>query len=257
MWIAWIDLAHYHHGTVVGVDDRSLEEPMVADELGAESVTAGEVPRSYWPDVLGVLWVLAAAFVSLVPALIHGQYLGSFDLLSQYGLTSQPGLPIHNAVTADISDEVVPWIQAAWIQVHHGHVPLWIHDEALGMPLAFNFGSGAFSLPALVSYLTPLRFVLWVQVLVSLTVGGTGAYFFGRVLRLHPVASAFAGTTWVLSGPFWGYLGLPDTSVMSWAGWQFAAVVLILAAATASEPSCSSAVALRVLNARGKPSRSR
>ncbi len=201
---------------------------MVADELGAESVTAGEVPRSYWPDVLGVLWVLAAAFVSLVPALVRGQYLGSFDLLSQYGLTSQPGLPIHNAVTADISDEVVPWIQAAWIQVHHGHVPLWIHNEALGMPLAFNFGSGAFSLPALVSYLTPLRFVLWVQVLVSLTVGGTGAYFFGRVLRLHPVACAFAGTTWVLSGPFWGYLGLPDTSVMSWAGWQFAAVVLIL-----------------------------
>ena len=96
------------------------------------------------------------------------------------------------------------------------------------MPLAFNFGSGAFSLPALVSYLTPLRFVLWVQILVSLTVGGTGAYFFGRVLRLHPVACAFAGTTWVLSGPFWGYLGLPDTSVMSWAGWQFAAVVLIL-----------------------------
>ena len=106
--------------------------------------------------------------------------------------------------------------------------PLWVHDEALGMPLAFKRGSGAFSLPALLDYLTPVRLVLWVQILVSLTVGGTGAYFFGRVLRLHPLACAFAGTTWVLSGPFWGYLGLPDTSVMSWAGWQFAAVVLIL-----------------------------
>ena len=96
------------------------------------------------------------------------------------------------------------------------------------MPLAFNFGSAAFSLPALVSYLFPLGAVLWVQVLVSLVVGGTGAYFFGRVLRLHPIACALAGTTWVLSGPFFGYLGLPDTSVMSWAGWQFAATVLIL-----------------------------
>ena len=187
-----------------------------------------QATRSYWPDTLGVLWVVAAAGLALVPALVHGPYIGSFDFLKIYGLTARPGAIVHNAVTADISDEVVPWIQAAWIQGHQGHVPLWIHDEALGMPLAFNFGSGAFGLPALVSYITPLRFVFWVQILVSLIVGGTGAYFFGRVLRLHPVACAFAGTTWVLSGPFWGYLGLPDTSVMSWAGWQFAAVVLIL-----------------------------
>ena len=96
------------------------------------------------------------------------------------------------------------------------------------MPLAFNFGSGAFSLPALVSYITPLRDVYLGPDLVSFVVGGTGAYFFGRVLRLHPVACAFAGTTWVLSGPFFGYLGLPDMAVMSWAGWQFAAVVLIV-----------------------------
>ena len=145
-----------------------------------------------------------------------------------YGLTAKPGVFLHNAANGDLSDEVVPWAQAAWTQVHQGHLPLWIRDEALGMPLAFNFGSAAFSLPALVSYLTPLGAVLWVQILVSLVVGGTGAYFFGRVLGLHPVACAFAGTTWVLSGPFFGYLGLPDTSVMSWAGWQFAAVVLIV-----------------------------
>ena len=202
---------------------------MVAEEPGAKSFAPiEERTRSYWPDVVGVLWVLVAAFLALVPALLRGPYIGSFDFLSTYGLTAHPGAIVHNAVTADISDEVVPWIQAAWIQVHQGHVPLWIRDEALGTPLAFNFGSGAFSLPALVSYITPLRFVFWVQILVSLSVGGTGAYFFGRVLRLHPVACAFAGTTWVLSGPFWGYLGLPDTSVMSWAGWQFAAVVLIL-----------------------------
>ena len=59
----------------------------------------------------------------------------------------------------------------AWTQVHHGHLPLWNNYEALGMPLAFNWGSGAFSLPALVSYLTPLRVVYWVQILVSLVVG--------------------------------------------------------------------------------------
>lgn len=187
-------------------------------------------PRTHspWLDVLGVLWIVVAACAALVPTLVHGSTFGEFDSLSKYGLTARPGVFIHNAVAADQTDEVLPWITLAWTQVHHGHLPLWNPYEALGMPLAFNFGSGAFSFPALVSYLTPVRIVYWVQIVVSLVVGGTGAYFFGRVLRLHPVACVLAGTTWVLSGPFFGYLGLPDASVMSWVGWQFAAAVLIL-----------------------------
>ena len=212
----------------MGVVGRSLEGPSVAEEPPAtEIATATPRAGSRWLDVLGVLWVIAAACVALVPAFVHGPYFGAFDFLSRTGLTTCPGVVIHNAAIGDQGDEVVPWITLAWTQVHNGHLPLWNPFEALGMPLAFNWGSGAFGLPALVSYLTPLRAVYWVQILVSLIVGGTGAYFFGRVLRLHPVACAFAGTTWVLSGPLFGYLGLPDTSVMSWAGWQFAAVVLI------------------------------
>jgi hypothetical protein len=226
--IAWVDGANYHPVAVVGVDG-SLDTSLVVEGPDEETFDpVDEGTRSYWPDVLGVAWVLATAFLALVPALVHGPYIGSFDFQSIYGLTTVHGAVVHNAANGDISDEVVPWIQTAWIQVHHGHVPLWIRNEALGMPLAFNFGSGVFSLPALISYLTPLRLVLWIQILVSIVVGGTGAYFFGRILRLHPFACAIAGTTWVLSGPFWGYLGLPDTSVMSWAGWQFGAVVLIV-----------------------------
>jgi hypothetical protein len=181
-----------------------------------------------WPDVIGVLWVVAAAVIALVPALVHGPYLGPYDLLARYGLTARPGIVPHNSAVGDLNDEVIPWIYVAWTQIHHGHLPLWNGYEALGMPLAFNFGSAAFSLPALVSYLAPLRDAFLVQLVFSLVIGGTGAYFFGRVMRLHPLACAFAGTTWVLSGPLFGYAGLPDTSVMSWAGWQFAAVVLIL-----------------------------
>jgi hypothetical protein len=208
-----------------------LEGPKVTDIPSETAVGAdSDNPHSYRrrSDVLGVLWVIGAAVVALVPAFLHGQYIGPFDFLSQHGLTFRAGTFVHNAAIGDIEDEVVPWAQLAWTQVHHGHLPLWAHDEVLGMPLAFNFGSAVFSVPALVSYITPIGAVLWVQILVSLVVGGTGAYFFGRVLGLHPVACALAGTTWVLSGPFFGYLGLPDTSAMSWAGWQFAAVVLIL-----------------------------
>jgi hypothetical protein len=207
--------------------DYSLQAPPVSEEPPPEEDAPPPGSRSRWPDVLGLLWVVVAACVPLLPALIHGPYIGPFDFLSKSGLTARPGVLIHNSAVGDINDEVVPWAQAAWMQVHQGHLPLWLHNEALGMPLAFNFGSAAFSLPALVSYIFPIGAVLWVQILVSLIVGGTGAYFFARLLGLHPVACAFAGTTWVLSGPFFGYLGLPDTSVMSWAGWQFAAVLLI------------------------------
>jgi hypothetical protein len=203
---------------------RVVEQPSVM-----AIVTEGRKPRAFWVDVLGILWIVAAAVLALVPTFAHGKYFGSFDFLRQYGLTkSGSQFIVHNASLGDQTDEVLPWITLAWTQVHHGHLPLWNSYEALGMPLAFNFGSGAFSFPALVSYLTPLRAIYWVQILVSLVVGGTGAYFFGRVLRLHPIACVFAGTTWVLSGPFFGYLGLPDTSVMSWAGWQFAAALLIM-----------------------------
>ena len=199
-------------------------EPRISSEADPDS------RRGYGRrlEILGVLWVVGAACVALVPTLVHGPYIGPFDFLSQHGLTARSGVYVHNAANGDIEDEVVPWAQLAWTQIHQGHLPLWIRGSGVGMPLAFNFGSAVFSLPALISYIFPIGAILWVQILVSLVVGGTGAYFFGRVLGLHPVACALAGTTWVLSGPFFGYLGLPDTSAMSWAGWQFAAVVLIL-----------------------------
>jgi hypothetical protein len=205
-----------------------LEGPQAAGELHVtRGATAGSHRGRRWPDVIGVLWVVGAACIALLPTLLRGSYFGAFDFIHTYGLLQQPVL-LHNAALSDQNNEIAPWITLAWNQVHQGHLPIWTSHEALGMPLAFNFGSGAFSFPALISYLTPVRVVYWVQVLVSLIVGGTGAYFFGRVLRLHPIACAFAGTTWVLSGPFFGYLGLPDTSVTSWAGWQFAAALLIL-----------------------------
>jgi Bacterial membrane protein YfhO len=201
---------------------RVVEEP-------SETESGTAPPRAHppWLDVFGILWVIVAAGLALVPTVRHGSYFGTYGVLSGYGLTRSGVIP-HSVLSTDQVTEVTPWIMQAWTQVHQGHLPLWTGYEALGMPLAFNFGSGVFSLPALVSYLTPLRFVYWVQISVSLVVGGTGAYFFGRVLRLHPVACAFAATTCVLSGPWMAYIGLPDTSVMSWAGWQFAAVLLIL-----------------------------
>ena len=56
------------------------DEPSVAHSTNDTKAT-----RSYWPDTLGVLWVVAAAGLTLVPALVHGPYIGSFDFLKSMG----------------------------------------------------------------------------------------------------------------------------------------------------------------------------
>ena len=201
------------------VEQRVRSEPLAA-------------PRRGWyrwmPDACGVLWVLAAGVAVLIPALVHGASLGSFDQLSGTGLSAQPGVVIHNSADIDQISAFIPWTNLAWTQIHHAQLPLWNPYGALGMPLAFNWQSAAFSVPSLLGYLFPIRLAYTVQVFATLIIAGTGAYFLGRVLRLGVLASVFAATVFELSGPIIGWLGFPMTSVTSWMGWLFAAAILIL-----------------------------
>ncbi len=191
---------------------------------------SGRPSRLVIPDVLGVLWVLAAAGAVLAPALVHGAFLGSFDWVSQYGLSQAPGVVVHNHRAFDQVSEFIPWTNLAWTQVHHGHLPLWNPYSVLGLPLAFNWQAGTFSIPVLLGYLVPLRDAYTVQVLVTLVLAGTGVYVLGRVLRLGVLACAMAATVYELSGPSLGWLGWPIASVMSWLGWLFAASLLVVRA---------------------------
>ena len=177
---------------------------------------------------LGICWVLGSAFFYLLPALLHGTHLGPFDILSTYGVTKQPGVIVHNDAVNDQIDAIMPWTTLAWNEIHHGHLPLWNPYNGLGAPLAFNWQSGAFGLPALVGYLAPVQYAYTVGVVVTLAIAGTGAYFFGAVLRLSALGCAMAGTVYELSGPVTGWLGWPHAAVMSWAGWLFGAAVLIV-----------------------------
>jgi len=179
-------------------------------------------------DVVGVAWVLLAAGAVLTPALVHGASLGPFDLLSRYGLTSQPGVRVHYTGPGDQIDALIPWTTLAWTQVHHGHLPLWNPYSGLGLPLAFNWQSSAFSVPALVGYLFPVRLAYTVAMVLTLVVAGTGVYVLGRMLRLGVLGCAMAGTAYELSGPVMGWLGWPNASAMSWAGWVFAAGLFVL-----------------------------
>ncbi len=184
--------------------------------------------RAWGPNVVGLAWMLAVAVAVLTPALIHGVHLGPYDLLSQYGLSKRPGVVVHNWTATDQITEMIPWSTLAWTQVHHGHLPLWNPYSGLGMPLAFNWQSAPFSLPALLGYLVPVRFSYTIGVVATLFISGTGGYVLGRVLRLGVIASILVGTVFELSGPVAGGLGFPLASVDSWAGWLFAAALLVV-----------------------------
>jgi hypothetical protein len=164
----------------------------------------------------------------LVPFLIHGGVFGPFDLLDQAGLTKQPGVAAHIAQNGDLANSLMPWWALDWQQVHHGQLPIWNPYGGLGMPLAFNWQSAPFSLPALVGYLSPLRYAFTVGVMVNIIVAGSGAYVLGRVLGMGVVASAAVGTVFELSGPITAWLGYPFPSVMSWSGWMLAMGLLLL-----------------------------
>ena len=98
----------------------------------------------------------------------------------------------------DLIDAIIPWQTLAWQQVHHGHLPLWNPYSGLGMPLAFNWQSGAFSLPVGLGYLAPVRLAYTVSTVVTLVVAGTGAYVFSRggSCRSAQTATSCAASDW-------------------------------------------------------------
>ena len=183
--------------------------------------------RRRWPDVLGLLWVVTAAFGLLAPTLIHGASFGPFDLLARFGLSKQ-SVVVPNSQGGDVVNAINAWTSLAWQQVHQGHLPLWNPYSGLGMPLAFNWQSAPFSVPAAIGYLFPLRLDVTVQAIVTLMIAGSGVYTLARYLRIGVVGAAFAATAFELSGPMVGWLGWPHSATMSWVGWLFVTALLIV-----------------------------
>jgi hypothetical protein len=177
---------------------------------------------------IGIGWVILAGVCTLLPALHHGLSLGPYDTLSQAGLTRVAGTTVHNTASGDQIAQMIPWTSLAWTQVHHGHLPLWNSYNGMGLPLAFNWQSGAFGLPAIVGYLVPLHLAYTAQILVTLVLAGTGAYFLASVLGVGVVGCAMAGTVFELSGDVMAWSGYPHAAVMSLAGWLFALAIMIV-----------------------------
>ena len=209
--------------------------------------------RRAMPDVLGLTWVVAAGIALLTPALVRGVHLGPYDLLTRSGLLKQSGVVVHNTWVGDQIAQMIPWTTLAWNQVHHGQLPLWNPYSGLGMPLAFNWQSAPFGLPALVGYLFPVQDAYTVGVIVTVIVAGTGGYFLGRILHLGVLGCSMVGVVFELSGPFVGWLGWPHASVFSWAGWLFAAAVLVVRSRRATRSIALFALVLALSFYAGQP----
>jgi hypothetical protein len=178
--------------------------------------------------ISALLWFALLGIAVLAPAFVHGGSLGPFDILSRYGLSQRSGVAVHDQMTQDQITEMLPWLNLTWTQIHHGQLPLWNSFSGLGMPLAFNWQSGAFSLPAILGYLVPLHLAFAVQMFATLVIAGSGVYVLSRVLGLSGFACVFAGTVFELSGPIMSWLGWPIASVAAWTGWLFAAAILVI-----------------------------
>lgn len=188
------------------------------------------MPSRRWVlDAIGIMCVLAAGVAVLTPALVHGPYLGSYDILSLWGgLLAHHAPTVHNLSDGDQIAVWVPWTTLVASQVHHGYLPLWNPYSALGMPLAFNWQSAPFGLPALISYAFPVHLTYTVQVIATLVLAGIGTYLLGRILGLGVIACVMAAVAYELSGPFLALLGWSVISVMACGPWLFAAAFLIV-----------------------------
>jgi hypothetical protein len=207
---------------VSGTSEADLQATSSEDDTGLR--------RGHWGrfDILGLAGVVVVGLLVLVPALAHGASLGPYDILQSSGLNKIPDVQVHSPTALDQIRLFIPWTNLAWTQVHSGHLPLWNPYSALGMPLAFNWESAPLSLPVLVGYLFPVQLAYTAQIVVTLVIAGTGVYVLGKVLRLGVLGCMMAAIVFELSGPLMALLGWPESSVMAWGGWLFAAVLLVL-----------------------------
>jgi hypothetical protein len=204
-------------------------------------------------EVAAVGWLVLVAGAFLAPALAHGRSLGPYDILSQFGLTSNAHVGVHNLINSDEIEEFIPWQALAWLQVHAGHLPLWDPHSMLGLPLAFDFQSAPFGPTVALGYLFPLSLAHSATVVARLIIAGSGVYVFTRVLRLDIVPALVCATVFELSGGFTVWLGDYPAGCMAWAGWVLAASALVLRGRHRVASVCLLAVTLAFALLEGEP----
>jgi|GEM_PF-457307 len=211
-------------------DDKGMPEGLGGDGKNNHKGRIKSFFVTNKKDIFALFVILLAALLYLSPSLKDGYSFGPTDLgrtlsvLTNLPPSSKP--LVHNVINGDIITQGVAWNTLDWKLVHSGHVPLWNDESGTGLPQLLNFESAPFALPSLIGYLFPLNISFLITVLMKLLIAGTGVYFFLRALRASPTASVFAGVSFMLSGPFTGWLGWSISGPLAFIGWiSFAALL--------------------------------
>lgn len=200
-----------------------------SDDVSVEDGAPAAGSHSWLYASVATLWLTVLTFALFAPALLHGSYLGPYDITQSFGLGSVANVSVQNPMDMDQIRQSVPWVVFNWTQIHSGHLPLWNPYSGLGLPQLSDFLSSVLSLPMLVAYLLPLRFAFDTFLIVKFIIAGTGVLFLcRRVLGLDWMSATFAASVAELSGSFTGWAGWAMTGVICWYGWVLGAAILII-----------------------------
>lgn len=179
-------------------------------------------------DLLALLALVVPLLAWAWPAVTHGLVYGSFPSVLSQGIGSAAVHSVHNPLSGDQADQIGPWINLDWKALHSGSFPFWNPWSGLGLPQFADFQAGVLSLPALLSYLAPLRDAYAVQVLAALFLAGSGIYAYCRTLGVSRAGSLLAGACAELAGPLAAWAGWPLVPAVCLVGWALAFLHLLL-----------------------------
>ncbi|MDQ3929688.1 MAG: hypothetical protein M3328_11155, partial [Chloroflexota bacterium] len=116
----------------------------------------------------------------------------------------------------DLLYQQLPWHHWAQDEFAAGRFPVWASGPAGGMPLYASMQPAVLYPLHLLWMLIPIGVGLGIIMALKLWVAGLGMWLFLRALRLHPVACALSGMSYMFSA-----------SIVNWLSWQHSGVLLL------------------------------
>ncbi len=162
------------------------------------------VPGTGVASPRAVRWVSLALLGLVWVAFTYPMVLGKVHFPTDFGayffkVPAPVGHP-SNLADTDTYNTLLPWHTYLGNQLHAGHLPLWDPTRFVGVPFAADASTGTFYPPNWLyafGHVAAVGTAIWaVTILASLLL----AYWFLRVLRLHPYAASLGAIVWTFSG---------------------------------------------------------
>ncbi|MDQ5825954.1 MAG: YfhO family protein [Chloroflexota bacterium] len=161
--------------------------------------------------------MLLLAFVFMAPGLPPLRVAAPMDYL----LPLHPWQRYYPEITSpftggDLLYQQLPWHHWAQDEFAAGRFPVWASGPAGGMPLHASMQPAVLYPLHLLWTLMPTGAALGIIMALKLWLAGLGMWLFLRALKLHPVACALSGMSYMFSA-----------SIVNWLGWQQSGVLLL------------------------------